>query len=165
MMLATPAWGQELKIGFVNLQRAMSQSTRGKGARETFQTAIKDRQEALLKEKTAIEKQRQNLTKQAVLMKESERVKAQRRFQLRVRDYERKMRDVQDELRLREREITDEILKDLQKIIGEVGKTGRFTMILERGQLLYTDKGTDITDDVIQLYNERFQDKTIDKKR
>lgn len=165
MTLATPAWSQDLKIGFVNLQKAITQSQRGQSARKSFQAALKDRQDALLKEQQAIDEQRKSLEKQALLMKESERARAQRRFQLRVRDYERKMRDVREELGLKEREITDEILKDLQKIIGEVGKTGRFTMILERGQLLYTDKGTDITDDVIELYNERFQNQPVDNNR
>ena len=164
-ILTTPAWSQELKVGFVNIQKAISQSKRGESARETFQSAIKAKEETLRKEKQTIERQKQNLEKQAILMKESERVKAQRRFQLRVRDYERKMRDVREELALREREMTDEILKDLQKVITEVGKTGKFTMILERSQLLYTDKGTDITDDVIKLYNERFQNKPANKKK
>ena len=164
-VLATPAWGQDLKVGFVNIQKAISQSKRGASARETFQSAIKAKEEALRKEQRVIEKEKQQLEKQAVLMKESERVKAQRRFQLRVRDYERKMRDVREELGLKEREMTNEILKDLQKVIIEVGKTGKFTMILERSQLLYTDKGTDITDDVIKLYNERFKNKSVDNKK
>ena len=164
--LTTPVWGQDLKVGFVNLQKAISESQRGKSARKSFQAALKDKQEALSKEQRAIAQQGRDLEKQALLMKESERARAQRRFQLRVRDHERKMRDVREELGLKEREITDEILKDLQKIIAEVGKTGKFTMILERSQLLYTDKGTDITDDVIVLYNERFKsNKTVDKKR
>lgn len=163
--LVGPALGQELKVGFVNLQKAMSQSQRGQAARETFRADIKDKQDALAKEKAAIDKQRKDLEKQAVLMKASERAKAQRRLQLRARDWERSMRDVREELALRERELTDEILKDLQKIIGELGKTGKFTMILERSQLLYTDKGTDVTDEVIKLYNERYQSKPVDKDR
>ena len=161
-LLTAPAWGQELKVGFVSLQKAISESKSGQSARESFQTAIKERQDALLKEKQAIESRRKDLEKQAVLMKESERAKAQREFQLRVRDYERKARDMREELALREQEVTNSILKDLQKVIAEVGKTGRFTMILEQGQLLYTDKGIDITDEVIRLYNERFQN---DKER
>ena len=163
-LLLTPAWGQELKVGFVNLQRAISLSERGKTARAQFQASVKGKQEALLKEQQAIEKEQRELQKQGVVMKESVRAKAQLRFQRRVRDYERDKRDMQEELALREREITDGILKDLQKIIAELGKTGKFTMILERSQLLYTDQGTDVTDDVIKLYNERFQ-KTADKDR
>ena len=164
-VLTVPAWGQELKVGFVNLQKAVSGSQRGKDARAAFQADLKDKQEALNKEKNAIEKQQKDLEKQALLMKESERTKARRRLQLRVRDWEREMKDVREELALRERELTDEILKDLQKIIGETGKTGKFTMILEISQLLYIDKGTDITDTVIELYNERYRDKSVDKKR
>ena len=161
-LLTAPAWGQELKVGFVSLQKAISESKSGQSARESFQTAIKEKQDALLKEKQAIESRRKELEKQAVLMKESERAKVQREFQLRVRDYERKTRDMREELALREQEVTNAILKDLQKVIAEVGKTGRFTIILEQGQLLYTDKGIDITDEVIRLYNERFQN---DKER
>lgn len=161
-LLTAPAWGQELKVGFVSLQKAISESKSGQSARESFQTAIKEKQDALLKEKQAIENRRKELEKQAVLMKESERAKVQREFQLRVRDYERKTRDMREELALREQEVTNAILKDLQKVIAEVGKTGRFTIILEQGQLLYTDKGIDITDEVIRLYNERFQN---DKER
>ena len=164
-VLTAPAWGQELKVGFVTIQKAISQSTRGKDARASFQADLKDKEAALSKEKAAIEKQQKDLEKQAVLMKASERTRAQRRLQLRARDWERKMRDVREELNLREREITQEILKDLQKIIAEVGKTGKFTMILERGQLLYIDRGTDITDEVIKLYNERYRKRADDKKR
>ena len=164
-VLTAPAWGQELKVGFVTIQKAISQSTRGKDARASFQADLKDKEAALSKEKAAIEKQQKDLEKQAVLMKASERARAQRRLQLRARDWERKMRDVREELGLRERELTQEILKDLQKIIAEVGKTGKFTMILERGQLLYIDRGTDITDEVIKLYNERYRNRADDKKR
>ena len=163
--LTSPAWGQELKVGFVNLQKAISESRRGKDARATFQADLKGKQDALSKEKTSIEKQRSELEKQAVLMKASERAKSERRLRLRMRDWERNMRDVREELALRERELTDEILKDLQKIIGELGKTGKFTMILERSQLLYTDKGTDVTDEVIKLYNQRYQNEPVDKNR
>lgn len=165
-MGTSSAWGQELKVGFVNVQKAISQSKRGEKARETFQSAVRAREQALRKEQAAIQEERKTLAKQAVLMKEAERARAQRRIQRLVRDYERKTRDVREELAVKEREMTDEILKDLQKIIAEVGKTGKFTMILERSQLLYTDKGTDITDDVVKLYNERFQDNTAgDKKK
>ncbi len=160
-----PAWGQELKVGFVNLQKAMIESKRGKEARAAFQDSVQRRQEALAKERASIEKQKSELEKQALLMKASERAKAQRRLQLRVRDWERDSRDMREELSLRERELTDSILKDLQKIIAEFGRTSNFTMILERGQLLYTDKGTDITDNVISLYDERYNNQPADTDR
>lgn len=46
-----------------------------------------------------------------------------------------------------------DILKGLEKAVTEVGKKEKFTLILERSQVLYTDQGVDITDMVISRYD------------
>jgi Skp family chaperone for outer membrane proteins len=48
-----------------------------------------------------------------------------------------------------------EILKDLEQVVAEVGKAEKFTLILERSQILYSDQGIDITSRVIESYNSR----------
>lgn len=154
--LASPALGQAIKVGFVNLQKAISESRAGERARQRFEGTIKSKEAALAKEKQAIERMKRDLDKKALLLKADERMKVQLDFQRRVRDYERQMNDAQEELQLQERQMTTEILQDLQKIVEEIGRSQNFTLILDRSQLLYTDKGIDITNDVIQLYNQRF---------
>lgn len=154
--LAGPAFGQAIKVGFVNIQKAISESSAGERARQRFEGTIRSKEAALAKEKETIERMRRDLEKRAMLLKADERLKVQRDFQRRVRDYERQMNDAQEELALQERQMTAEILQDLQKIVEEIGRTQNFTLILDRSQLLYTDKGIDITNNVIQLYNQRF---------
>jgi Skp family chaperone for outer membrane proteins len=51
--------------------------------------------------------------------------------------------------------MTRDILKELEKIVNEVGKAEKFTLILERSQILYSDQGIDITNKVIEVYNSR----------
>jgi outer membrane protein len=162
--LVSPALGQSIKIGFVNIQKAISESKAGERARKRFEGDIKSKEAALVKEKQAIERMKRDLDKKALLLKADERLKVQREFQRRVRDYERQMTDAQEELQVKEREMTAEILKGLQTIVQEIGKSRKFTLILDRSQLLYTDKGIDITNDVIQLYNRRLGG-TMAKKR
>jgi Skp family chaperone for outer membrane proteins len=58
-------------------------------------------------------------------------------------------------LRQKENEMTGLILRDLEKVVAEVGKNEKFTLILERSQVLYTDQGIDITTKVIDLFNSR----------
>jgi outer membrane protein len=65
------------------------------------------------------------------------------------------MSDQQQELRQKEGEMTADILKQLEKIVNEVGKAEKFTLILERSQILYSDQGIDITNKVIEVYNSR----------
>lgn len=162
--LVSPALGQSIKVGFVNIQKAISESMAGERARKRFEGDIKSKEAALIKEKQAIERMKRDLEKKALLLKADERLKVQREFQRRVRDYERQMTDAQEELQVKEREMTAEILKGLQTIVQEIGKTQKFTLILDRSQLLYTDKGIDITNEVIQLYNRRLGG-TMVKKR
>jgi outer membrane protein len=153
--VVSPAFGQALKVGFVNIQKAISESRAGERARKKFEGTIKAKEAALAREKQTIERLKRDLEKKALLLKADERVSLQRDFQKRVRDYERQMNDAQEELQIQERQMTAEILQDLQKIVEEIGKSQRFTLILDRSQLLYTDKGIDITNEVIQLYNRR----------
>jgi Skp family chaperone for outer membrane proteins len=69
------------------------------------------------------------------------------------------MGDHQQELRQREGEMTSDILKQLQQIVIEIGKAEKFTLIFERTQLLYNDQGIDITNKVIESYNNRVKTK------
>jgi Skp family chaperone for outer membrane proteins len=50
-----------------------------------------------------------------------------------------------------------EILKELEQVVTEVGKADKFTLILERSQILYSDQAIDITNKVIDAYNTRMK--------
>ena len=162
--VASSALGQQIKIAFVNVQKAISESKAGERARKKFDGDIKRKQAGLAKEQKAIEKMKRDLDKKAMLLKADERIKVQREFQRRVTDFERRASDAQEELQVKERQMTSEIFKGLLKVVQELGKSRKFTLILDRGQLLYTDKGIDITNDVIQLYNRRLGGVTAKKR-
>jgi Skp family chaperone for outer membrane proteins len=48
-----------------------------------------------------------------------------------------------------------DILKELEGVVSDLGKAEKFTVILERSQILYSDQGMDITSKVIEAYNSR----------
>lgn len=156
LTFALPVSAQEkIKIGFVDIQRAISESQSGKKAKERFQTEIKKAEGDLIKEKQEIERLKSDMEKKGMLLKDEEKRNLEREYQRRFVSYQRSMRDVQEELRQKEGEMTAEILKELEKIVLEVGKNDKFTLILERSQVLYSDQGIDITNKVIELYNSR----------
>ena len=146
---------EKVKIGFIDIQRAISESHAGKKARERFQAQVKKAEGDLLKEKSEVERLKSELDKKAQLLKEDEKRNMELDLQKRYVNYQRAMQDYQQELRMRENEMTGDILKELEKIVNEVGKAEKFTLILERSQILYSDQGIDITNKVIELYNGR----------
>jgi outer membrane protein len=160
-----PAWGQErVKIGFIDLQRAIMESQAGKSAKDRFQIEVKRVESDLLKEKQEVERLKSEMDKKGMLLKAEERSNMEKELQRRVVNYQRRVNDSQQELRQREGEMTSEILKDLEKIVTEVGKNEKFTLILERSQVLYSDQGVDITPKVVELYNSRASGKVTKAK-
>lgn len=160
VLLAMPAWAQEkVRIGYIDLQRAITESEAGKKAKERFEAEVKRVEANLLKERQEVERLKSDLDKRNPLLKEEERRSLEKDVQRRYLGYQRTMRDYQEELRQKEGEMTTEILKELEQIVIEVGKTEKFTLIFERAQLLYSDQGIDITNKVIQLYNSRAAEK------
>jgi Skp family chaperone for outer membrane proteins len=80
-------------------------------------------------------------------------------LQRRYVQYQRTMGDHQQDLRQKEGELTGDILKDLQQIVTDIGKSEKFTLIFERSQILYNDQAIDITSKVIETYNSRTKTK------
>jgi outer membrane protein len=157
---ATLAAAQErVKIGFIDVQRAINESQAGKRARERFQSQVKKAENDLMKEKQELERLKSEFDKKSPLLKDDERRNLETDLQKRAVTYQRSLGDWQQELRQREGEMTGDILKELEKIIIEVGKAEKFTLILERSQILYSDQATDITNKVIEVYNSRAKSK------
>lgn len=154
LLLAVPVRSQEgVKIGFVDLDRALNESRAGRSALEKLQAEVKETESSLLKEKQDLERLRSDIDKKRLLLKEVERRNLEKDFQRRVRNYQRAMRDSQEELNQRKNELMADILKGLEKVVTAIGKKEKFTLILERSQVLYTDQGVDITDMVISRYD------------
>jgi outer membrane protein len=112
-----------------------------------------------VKERQDIERLKSDLEKKGPLLKDEERRNLESDLQKRSVILQRSMADHQQELRAKNNEMMSEILKELEKIVNEVGKADKFTLILERSQILYSDQGIDITSKVIETYNSRTKSK------
>ena len=160
LLVANLAAAQDrVKIGFIDVQRAINESVAGKRARDRFQAQVKKAESDLVKEKQELERLKSELDKKSPLVKDDERRNLEADLQRRAVNYQRAMGDQQQELRQREGEMTGDILKELEKIVTEVGKADKFTIILERSQILYSDQATDITNKVIEVFNSRSKSK------
>ena len=158
VLFAAPVWAQEkIKIGVVDLQRVISESQAGNAAKEKFRSQVKKVEADLLKEKQDVDRLKSDFDKKSSLMKEEDRKNLEKEIQKRERSYMLSGRDSQEELGQREREMTGELVRGIAKIVGDIGKSEKYTLILERSQMpvLYSDDVNDITKRVIELYNSR----------
>lgn len=159
LMFGMPAAGADYKIGYVDIQRAVSESIAGKEASERFKTEVKKAEDSLLKEKNEVEKLGEALEKQSVMLTEDVRREREKDFLRRKRDYERMLKDQQTELQIKEAELKNDILESLLPIIQQYGKENGFSIIFGKSDvlLLYASDALDITDKIVALYDEAYK--------
>ncbi|MGH7887324.1 MAG: OmpH family outer membrane protein [Candidatus Binatia bacterium] len=150
---------ERLRIGFVDIQRVIAESQPGQRAKDRFQAQIKKAEADVQRERQDLERIRTDLDKKGPLLKDEERRNLEADFQKRSVTLQRTMGDYQQDLRQKENEVMADILKELEGVVRDLGKAEKFTVILERSQILYSDQGTDITAKVIEAYNSRAKGK------
>lgn len=156
LLTAAVAQAQDLKIGFVDLQRALNESDAGKKAKDNFRGQIDKVQGDLKRQKDELDRMKEQIEKKGAVLKEDERRNLEKDFQKKARDFERQVKDTQTEMQGKDNEMTGRILAELQEVIQEVGKTEGYTMILEAStNVLYGNPSADLTERIIDVYNSR----------
>jgi outer membrane protein len=158
MLLAgAAAMAEELKIGYVDLQRALNESTAGKQAKEKFTAEVKRAESEILRKKEEVERLGASLEKQSAMLKDEARVEKEKQFIQMQKEYERKVKDAKDELQIKDAELTKGILEDLVALIKKYGKENKYTIIFEKSEtvLLYATESIDLTDKILSLYDSQ----------
>ncbi len=148
---------QDIRVGTINLQRALNESSAGKAAKVKFKEQLDRLQRDLERQKSEVDALKDQLAKKALVMKADERRNLEMDYQRKAREFERAYEDSQGELQLKDSEMTRDLLKELQQVIQEYGRRGGYTVILEQagGALLYGAAHIDVTDAIIAEFNQK----------
>lgn len=160
----------QLKVGVVDLERAMSESKEGKEAlarlqkvREEMEGDIRRKQRDLAQQEREARDLRREINQKGPIWREEERRRKEEEFRLKARTFERGREDLQRLVEDNRRDFSDRrnqavqsIFRDLREVVQIYGQKEGFTLILEKSLgLLFHAKAVEVTDQVIQLYNQR----------
>lgn len=145
-----------LKIGFVDVQKVLNESARGKEAKGRLEKERDAKQQEIRGKEEEIKKLEADLQKQGAVLSEAARKERQEAINRRVRDLRRLFEDFNRDLQKRENELLSEILRDIRKLIVAHGKEQHYTLILEaQSGIIYASQGADLTDEVLAAYNQQ----------
>jgi outer membrane protein len=155
-VIASAQATQPPKIGYIDLQKVMLESDKGKGAKKTLTDEVEKLKKNLNQKQEEIQKLKDSLEKQGATITPEARAEREKQYQTKLKDYQRMATDFESELRQKDVEASTKILKDLEEVVKKLGDTEKFTLILEKTQsgILFGSQSADITDKVIALYNE-----------
>jgi outer membrane protein len=155
--LALPrlALAEDVKLGFVDLQRALYETEDGRKAKaslkkvfDTKQKELDEQQEDFRKAKEDLDKKRSLMNPEKVREKETELAS---KFEKVQQSYLRHQKELQE----KEGEITQKIFERMRRIIDRMAAAENFSMIFDRGQagIVFAKQHYDLTNELIRRYN------------
>jgi outer membrane protein len=157
LIWGTAAQDEPIRIGVVDIDQAISSTEEGKAAREEF---ARKQREAEAEIQPMIERYKSLeddlkakkfvLSDEALFQKQLDLAEMRNQIQ-------NKMKELEGQLQVDQKRLEAPLTKKLVQIIEEAGKEAGFTMIIRRGApgILYTREALDVTDLIIEKYNQK----------
>jgi outer membrane protein len=158
-----------LRVGIVDLDRALKESTSGKQALATLKQfrdkvvkEINDKKRQKDAKETTLRDLQTELTSQSMVLSDAAKRDKEETYRRQVRDLRkfiddsnRFIEESERELRERENELTSRLLRDLLEIVRAVGREESFTIIFERNDrvLLFVADAIDLTEKIIKRFD------------
>src|SRR5580698_11142596 len=143
----------QMKVGVVDVQRAVMQTEEGLRAQATLKKLFDSKQQELNKRQVDMQKQKEEIDKQA-------KVLSQAALQKKVDDWQKEMVELQTtfveynkELEKKQKELTDPIFERVLGAIKRIAGQESYDLIVDRATVAFSRSDLDLTDRVIQLAN------------
>ena len=156
LLAARASAAQGIKIGFVDVQRAVQEVEEGKQARARLKSELEQKRANLDQKRASLEKLKADYDKQAPVLSEDAKRKKQEELQKAFIEAQNQAGEMQEELQGKEQEAMASISKRLVQVVADVSDKESFTFVLDKAALLYAPAASDVTNEVVRRYNERF---------
>ncbi|MBI3544352.1 MAG: OmpH family outer membrane protein [Deltaproteobacteria bacterium] len=151
------AHAADIKIGVVDLQKALQSVESGKNAKSTLEKEFNEKKKALQAEEEAIKKMTEDFKKQSLVLSDEAKGRKQGEIQERLVKYRELFSKSQYDIQQRERQLTEPIIGKLRGLVEDLGKKNGYTVILEKNEnnVLFSQPGDDLTEEIIKGFNKK----------
>ena len=154
-LLTERVYSAEIKIGWVDMQKAVNECNAGKEARKALTKEGEKFQRLVAEKQKELQEMKESLEKQGLMLDPEVRATREKELQTNLRDFQRWGEDAQNELSQKRIEMERNISRGLVKVAQEIGAKEGYTVILEKNEniVLFASKSTDLTDLVMKAYD------------
>jgi outer membrane protein len=153
-LFARPVRAEDVKIGIVDLRRALAETDDGKKARSTLKRDFDKKQKELDEQQEEVKKAIEDLNKKRTLLPAETVRQKEAELQERVGKVQQTYMRHQQDLASKEEEATAPIVERLQRIIGKIAAAENFTVVLDKSAgVVFAKPHLDLTNEVIRRFN------------
>jgi len=148
-------YSADIKIGWVDLQKAANECNAGKEAKKALTEEAEKLQRLINEKQKELQQMKESLEKQGMMLTPEVRAAKEKDLQTKVRDFQRWGEDVQKDFNQKRIEMEGNVSSGLAKVAQEIGAKEGYTVILNKNEniVLFGSNFADLTDLVIKAYD------------
>lgn len=157
LLVGSVAAQAEVKIGYIDLQKAIQSTSAGKKAKTELESEFNKRKKDIETKEADIKKMTEDLEKKKAVLSEEAMQKKQVEVQEEMMKYRELVGKNQVEIQKKERDLTSPILEKMRTIIDKMAKNDSYTVILEKNEqsVLWVKGEIDITEKVVSEFEKQ----------
>jgi outer membrane protein len=150
---AMAAGAADMKIGFVNTERVFREAAPAKRAQQVLEREFSARNSELGKLEKEGRDLQQELERENVTLPESQRRDKERRLADISRDFQRKQREIREDLNLRRNEELARVQERATRVINQIAEQEKFDLVIQ--EAVFASSRIDITEKVIRALADK----------
>ncbi len=149
----------DIKLGYVDLQRALQEVAEGKDARSRLKTELDKKKNEFEGEQAKLRDDKAVLDKQGSMMSEEVRNQKFTELQKRLFELTQRAEKLQAEMAQSEQRELKKIFEKMDPIIAAIAVREGLTMVFEKTDsgLVYAPASLDVTNELVRTYNDKYK--------
>lgn len=149
----------DIKLGYVDLQRALQEVAEGKDARSRLKTELDKKKSDFEAEQAKLRDDKAVLDKQGSMMSEEVRNQKFTELQKRLFELTQRAEKLQAEMAQSEQRELKKIFEKMDPIIAAIAVREALTMVFEKTDsgLVYAPASLDLTNELVRTYNDKYK--------
>lgn len=146
----------ELKIGYVDVQRALNEVEDGREAKAKLKREFDEKQRVLDQKQEELRVMKDEIDKQGPLLTAEAKQDKLNDLQKKMMELQQMYMNMQKDLQGREGEVTKGIFERMNRVLNVIAEEENYSIILERNEssILFARSHMDLTNELIRKYND-----------
>jgi outer membrane protein len=153
LLSTSAAFAEDIKVGFVDMQRALNETEDGRKAKEKLKKDFDQKQKELDEQQAQLKKEIEDLDKKRTLLPADKVREKEAELRVKLEKVQQTYMRHQQDLSGKEQKETQKIFERMTKIISEIAAAENFSMIVDRSALVFAKPHLDLTNELIRRYN------------
>lgn len=157
LSFAAPVAAEDtVKVGYVDLQRALNEVEEGAKAKAALKAEFDGKQKTLDAKQNELKAMKEDLDARGMMMTPEAKQERMTQMQQKLVETQQLYMQMQQELSQREAAVTGEIFQKMGTILQTMGRDAGYTVIIEKAAILYAKNHIDLTNELIRRYNDAY---------